>query len=341
MAQYIYTMNRVSRWCPEAQILRDISLRRSSPAPRSACSASTARASPRCSRSWPASTPTSMARRGRSRASSVGYLPQEPSSTRTRRCAEEVQRMAARSPRSSASNAISEAFAEPMDDDKMNKLLEEQAKLQDAIDAGGWELDRKLEIAMPTRCACRRVGRHRDRQPLRRREAPRGAVPAAAVPADMLLLDEPTNHLDAESIAWLEKYPEEYPAPSSRRHPRPLLPRQRRRSGSSSSTAATASPGTGQLLLLAGAEGEAPAQEERAPATRCARRWNASSSGCARTQGAPCQEQGAHAALRGTASPRGPGAQRDQRDLHPAGRAARRPGHRGQEPVARASATGC
>jgi ATP-binding cassette ChvD family protein len=108
-------------------------------------------------------------------------------------------------------NAISEAFAEPMSDDEMNKLLEEQAKLQDQIDAaGGWELDRKLEIAAD---ALRLPPWDATIDKLSGGEKRRVALCRLLLSApDMLLLDEPTNHLDAESIAWLEKYLEEYPS---------------------------------------------------------------------------------------------------------------------------------
>ena len=108
-------------------------------------------------------------------------------------------------------NAISDKFAEPMSDDEMNKLLEEQAKLQDAIDAaGGWELERKLDIAadalrLPEWDAV--IGK------LSGGEKRRVALCQLLLSApDMLLLDEPTNHLDAESVAWLERYLEEYPS---------------------------------------------------------------------------------------------------------------------------------
>ena len=79
-------------------------------------------------------------------------------------------------------NRISDAFGEPMDDERMNKLLEEQAKLQDAIDAaGGWELERKLEIAAD---ALRLPPWESKIAPaVGRREAPGGAVPSAAVAA--------------------------------------------------------------------------------------------------------------------------------------------------------------
>lgn len=101
-------------------------------------------------------------------------------------------------------NAISEEFAEPMDDDKMNALLAEQAELQEKIDAeDGWELDRRIDIALdalrcpPAESAVTNLsGGERRRVALCRLllEKP-----------DLLLLDEPTNHLDAESVAWLEK----------------------------------------------------------------------------------------------------------------------------------------
>ncbi len=106
-------------------------------------------------------------------------------------------------------NEISMKFAEPMSDDEMTALLAEQAELQEKIDAeDGWELDRRLEIALDAlRCppadspVDKLSGGERRRVALCRLllEKP-----------DMLLLDEPTNHLDAESVAWLEKTLREY-----------------------------------------------------------------------------------------------------------------------------------
>ena len=101
-------------------------------------------------------------------------------------------------------------FAEPMSDDEMNALLEEQGQLQDAIDAAGaWELDRKLEIAAD---ALRLPDWDADVTKLSGGEKRRVALCRLLLSApDMLLLDEPTNHLDAESVAWLERFLQEYP----------------------------------------------------------------------------------------------------------------------------------
>jgi energy-dependent translational throttle protein EttA len=108
-------------------------------------------------------------------------------------------------------NQISEKFAEEMSEEQMTALLEEQAKLQDAIDAaGGWELERKLEIAAD---ALRLPPWDAKIATLSGGEKRRVALCRLLLSApDMLLLDEPTNHLDAESIAWLERYLEEYPS---------------------------------------------------------------------------------------------------------------------------------
>src|SRR5262249_58702230 len=108
-------------------------------------------------------------------------------------------------------NAISDKFAEPVSDDEMQKLLDEQAKLQDAIDAvQGWELERKLEIAAD---ALRLPPWDSSISTLSGGEKRRVALCRLLLSSpDMLLLDEPTNHLDAESIGWLERYLEEYPS---------------------------------------------------------------------------------------------------------------------------------
>jgi ATP-binding cassette ChvD family protein len=107
-------------------------------------------------------------------------------------------------------NEISDKFAEPMADDEMNRLLEEQGKLQDKIDAtGGWELERKLEIAAD---ALRLPPWDANVKSLSGGERRRVALCRLLLSnPDMLLLDEPTNHLDAESVAWLERFLKEFP----------------------------------------------------------------------------------------------------------------------------------
>src|SRR5579872_6700848 len=107
-------------------------------------------------------------------------------------------------------NEISMKFAEPMSEDEMNKLLEEQGRLQTQIDAiNGWELERKLEIAAD---ALRLPPWEADVTKLSGGERRRVALCRLLLSKpDMLLLDEPTNHLDAESVAWLERFLQEYP----------------------------------------------------------------------------------------------------------------------------------
>jgi ATP-binding cassette ChvD family protein len=104
---------------------------------------------------------------------------------------------------------VSAKFGEPLEDDAMNALLEEQGRLQDQIDAAnGWELDRTLDIAMD---ALRLPPGDADVSKLSGGERRRVALCRLLLSKpDMLLLDEPTNHLDAESVAWLEHFLQEY-----------------------------------------------------------------------------------------------------------------------------------
>ena len=136
--------------------------------------------------------------------STVGYLAQEPPLDATKTVGENVEEAFAELKAAlTRFNEISARFAEPMSDDGMNALLVEQGDLQEKIDSqDGWELDRKVDIALdalrcpPAESAVTMLsGGEKRRVALCRLllEKP-----------DLLLLDEPTNHLDAESVAWLE-----------------------------------------------------------------------------------------------------------------------------------------
>jgi sulfate-transporting ATPase len=142
---------------------------------------------------------------------SIGYLPQEPNLDPTKDVRGNAEEgLAHIRAMLDEFNAISAKFAEPMDDEQMNKLLEKQGALQDKIDhAGAWELDHKVDIAMD---ALRLPPADADVTKLSGGEKRRVALCRLLLSnPDMLLLDEPTNHLDAESVAWLERHLAEFP----------------------------------------------------------------------------------------------------------------------------------
>jgi energy-dependent translational throttle protein EttA len=212
MAQYIYTMNRVSKVVPPKRIiLRDISL---SFFPGAKIGVLGLNGSGKSSLlKIMAGLDTSIDGEARPQSGiRVGYLPQEPELDPEKDVRATVMEGVGQDFKNvQRFNEISDKFAEPMSDDEMTALLEEQAKLQDAIDAtGGWELERKLEIAAD---ALRLPAWEAKIAPLSGGEKRRVALCRLLLSApDMLLLDEPTNHLDAQSIAWLERYLEEYPS---------------------------------------------------------------------------------------------------------------------------------
>jgi ATP-binding cassette ChvD family protein len=140
----------------------------------------------------------------------VGFLPQEPQLDPKKTVVEQVEEaVAGTRALLTRFEEVSMQLGEPMSDEAMEKLLAEQGRLQDQIDAvNAWELDRQLEIAMD---ALRLPPPDADVTKLSGGERRRVALCRVLLQApDLLLLDEPTNHLDAESVAWLERHLQEY-----------------------------------------------------------------------------------------------------------------------------------
>jgi sulfate-transporting ATPase len=141
----------------------------------------------------------------------VGFLPQEPTLDPAKDVLGNVEEgVAELRALLQRFEEVSAEFAEPLEDDEMNALLEEQAKLQDKIDAAdAWEIDRTLEVAMD---ALRLPPGEAEVATLSGGEKRRVALCRLLLQKpDLLLLDEPTNHLDPESVAWLERFLQEYP----------------------------------------------------------------------------------------------------------------------------------
>jgi energy-dependent translational throttle protein EttA len=141
----------------------------------------------------------------------IGYLPQEPRLDPDKDVRGNVEEGVAEvRGLLTRFDEINARLAEPMDPAEMEKLLEDQARVQDAIEAvGGWDLDRTVEIAMD---ALRCPAGEAEVATLSGGEVRRVALCRLLLSkSDMLLLDEPTNHLDAESVAWLERFLKDYP----------------------------------------------------------------------------------------------------------------------------------
>ena len=211
MAQYVYTMNQVGKIVPpKRRILEDISL---SFFPGAKIGVLGLNGSGKSSLlRIMAGEDTEYEGEARPQAGiKVGFLSQEPQLDPDKDVRGNVEEgLGEAKTLLDRFNEISAKFAEPMEDDEMTALLDEQGKLQDAIDAvGGWELDRKLEIAAD---ALRLPPWDVDVTKLSGGERRRVALCKLLLSSpDMLLLDEPTNHLDAESVAWLERFLVEYP----------------------------------------------------------------------------------------------------------------------------------
>lgn len=210
MAQYIYTMNRVSKVVPPKRvILKDISLS-FFPGAKIGVLGLNGSGKSTLLRIM-AGLDTEIDGEARPQTGiNIGYLPQEPELDPAKDVKgnvedgiREIKDLLARF------DEISMLFAEPMSDDEMNKLLEEQAELQNKIDAANaWDIDRSLEIAAD---ALRLPPWDADVTKLSGGERRRVALCRLMLSnPDMLLLDEPTNHLDAESVAWLERFLHEY-----------------------------------------------------------------------------------------------------------------------------------
>ena len=141
----------------------------------------------------------------------IGYLEQEPLAGETRTVREVVEEgVASLKAIADEFEAINARFAEPMEPEEMDALIEKQARVQEEMDAKGvWDLDARLEMAMDAlRCPPADMPVNKVSGGERRRVALCRLLLQAP---DILLLDEPTNHLDAESVAWLERYLSTFP----------------------------------------------------------------------------------------------------------------------------------
>lgn len=211
MAQYIFTMNRVSKIVENQRfILKDISLS-FYPGAKIGVLGLNGSGKSTLLRIM-AGVDTQFEGEARPQPGiRIGYLEQEPNLDLEKTVREVVEEGVAEiKDKLTRFDAISMRFAEPMSDDEMNTLLAEQGELQNEIEAcGGWDLDRQLDVAadalrLPDWDAV--VGKLSGGE--RRRVA---LCRLLLSNPDMLLLDEPTNHLDAESVAWLEHFLEGFP----------------------------------------------------------------------------------------------------------------------------------
>jgi sulfate-transporting ATPase len=211
MAQYVFTMHRVGKVVPpKRHILKDISLS-FFPGAKIGVLGLNGSGKSTLLRIMAGIDKDIIGEATPMKGLKIGYLPQEPQLDPAKDVRGNVEDGVAEGKALlDRFNAISMKFAEPMSDDEMTALLDEQARLQDAIDAGNlWELDRTLERAAD---ALRLPPWDQDVTRLSGGERRRVALCRLLLSKpDMLLLDEPTNHLDAESVAWLERFLEDFP----------------------------------------------------------------------------------------------------------------------------------
>ena len=316
--QYIFTMRDLRKVVPpKREILRGINLAFFPGAKIGVLGANGAGQVARCFASWPAWTRTSSARRGRPTGCGSAISRRSRGSTRRRRCAATSRRAWPRpATLLTRFEEVSARFAEPMSDAEMEKLLAEQARLQDAIEAvGGWELDRTVEMAMDAL----RVppGDARTSRRSRAASAARGALPAApgaARHAAPRRADQPPRRR-VRGVAGA--VPPGVPGHGGGGHPRPLLPRQRGRLDPGARPRRR-HPLAGELLVLARAEAGAPRTGgeggSRPPADARARA-RVDPDGAARPAG---QEQGPRRGLRDAPAAGGRAPVRRHRDRDPA-----------------------
>jgi len=211
MAQFVYTMHRVGKVVPpKREILKDISLSFFPGAKIGVLGLNGSGKSTLLRIMAGVDTEFNGEARAQSEIN-IGYLPQEPQLNEDATVRSNVEEgIAEIKSLLDEFNAISDKFAEPMSDEEMTALLERQGDLQTKIDAvDGWELERILERAAD---ALRLPPWEAEVKHLSGGEKRRVALCKLLLSKpDMLLLDEPTNHLDAESVAWIERFLQDYP----------------------------------------------------------------------------------------------------------------------------------